>query len=178
MVGLLTRWRRAERTLARERGYLPSFDEVAAHLGLSDTQKGMVAKARCASQLKLESCLGDDEAPWSSRAAASSSDSVEDVLDQSEERAEVMKRMERLNERERLILSLRFGLTSEPPQTFREIGRRLGVTREWVRKIELRAMNKLVSAAAPAHGTASLCHDRPSGPPRRQESPRLLTAAC
>ena len=75
--------------------------------------------------------------------------------------------MERLDERERLVLSLRFGLASEPPQTFREIGRRLGVTREWVRKIELRAMSKLVAAAVPSYLPAAPSSGRPRGRPRR-----------
>jgi hypothetical protein len=38
---------------------------------------------------------------------------------------------------------LRYGLEGESPLTLKEIGRRLGVTREWVRKIEVRAMRKL-----------------------------------
>src|SRR5271165_586475 len=81
MVGLLTRWRRAERALTRERGCIPTFDEVAAPLGLTDTQKGMIAKARCASQLKLESSRGDDDGPWSSGASSCPGESVEEALD-------------------------------------------------------------------------------------------------
>src|SRR5207253_3748621 len=34
MIGLLTRWRRAERALGREAGRAPTFDEVASHLHL------------------------------------------------------------------------------------------------------------------------------------------------
>ena len=154
---------------------------MAAHLGLTETQKGLVAKARCASQLKLESSLGDDDAPWSSKAAASPGESVEEALDRREEHAEVLKRMERLDERERLILSLRFGLESEPPQTFREIGRRLGVTREWVRKIELRAMNKLVAATVPCYSPSSSRSAHPRGRPRRAiptEAMAATRSAC
>ena len=174
MIGLLTRWRRAERALSREQGCIPNFDEVAAHLGLTETQKDMVAKARCASQLKLESSLGDDEGPWTSNASASPGESVEDTLDRCDERTEVLKRMERLDERERLILSLRFGLSSEQPQTFREIGRRLGVTREWVRKIELRAMGKLVAATAPCSSPGAPRGGRPRGRPRRTSPPQAM----
>ena len=52
-------------------------------------------------------------------------------------------RMECLESRERTILSLRYGLDNEPPMTLKEIGDRLGVTREWVRKIEFKAIRKL-----------------------------------
>ena len=65
MFGLLTKWRRAERMLYRQHGCAPSFDEVAAYLGLTDNQKSMVAKARCASRLKLDSGIGEEEVIWS-----------------------------------------------------------------------------------------------------------------
>ena len=48
MIGLLLRWRCAERALSRERGCMPSFDEVAAHLGLTEAQKAW-RQARSAS---------------------------------------------------------------------------------------------------------------------------------
>ncbi len=51
--------------------------------------------------------------------------------------------MDRLEPRERAILALRYGLEGEQPLTLKEIGRRLGVTREWVRKIEMRALRKI-----------------------------------
>jgi RNA polymerase primary sigma factor len=46
MIGLLTRWRRAEQALHRERSSVPRFDDVALVLGLSETQKMLVANAR------------------------------------------------------------------------------------------------------------------------------------
>ena len=65
------------------------------------------------------------------------------ALEAEDERRILLSRLERLDDRERTILSLRYGLEGEPPLTLKEIGRRLGVTREWVRKIELRAVRKL-----------------------------------
>src|SRR5271169_3218364 len=53
MIGLLTKWRRAERTLYREWGRVPNFDELSSFLGLSETQKSLVAKAHLARNLKL-----------------------------------------------------------------------------------------------------------------------------
>jgi hypothetical protein len=38
---------------------------------------------------------------------------------------------------------LRFGLVDGEPLTLKEVGHRLGVTREWVRKLEIRAIAKL-----------------------------------
>jgi RNA polymerase primary sigma factor len=48
-----------------------------------------------------------------------------------------------LPERERKVLELRFGLTDDQPKTLREIGEVMGLSRERVRQIESRALNKL-----------------------------------
>jgi RNA polymerase primary sigma factor len=41
------------------------------------------------------------------------------------------------------VITLRYALEDETPLTLKEIGERLGITREWVRKIEIRALRKL-----------------------------------
>ncbi|QEH38473.1 RNA polymerase sigma factor SigA [Aquisphaera giovannonii] len=173
LYGLLAKFRRAERALCRERGRMPSFDEVAAHLGLSEVQKGMVDKARRAGQLKLESNLGDDGDSWSPDEAVDTSETPNIDLDRADERAEVLKRMGRLDDRERMVLQLRFGLEGNVPQTLTEIGRRMGVTREWVRKIEVRAVSKLAAAAAAPAGSAP-CSSAKASAPRR--GPRRIAA--
>ena len=48
-----------------------------------------------------------------------------------------------LPEREQRVLGLRFGLADDQPKTLREIGETLGLSRERVRQIESRALNKL-----------------------------------
>jgi RNA polymerase primary sigma factor len=48
-----------------------------------------------------------------------------------------------LPERERRVLNLRFGLTDDQPKTLREIGEIMELSRERVRQIESRALNKL-----------------------------------
>jgi len=142
MVGLLTRWRRAERMLCRETGRHPTFEEVASDLRLTETQKSLVAKARQAGQVKLESGLSADAGRWSPDEVIDRHEAPEAVLVSDDECATLLRRMDRLDARERAVLALRYGLGGERPLTLKEIGRRLGVTREWVRKIELRARGK------------------------------------
>ena len=48
-----------------------------------------------------------------------------------------------LNERERIVLKLRFGLDDAPPQTLEEIGRQFKTTRERIRQIEAKALIKM-----------------------------------
>jgi RNA polymerase primary sigma factor len=156
IVALLTKWRRAERTLSRERGCEPSFNEVASFLGLSDMQKTMVAKAHHALQLKLESTVAAESGRWLPVDSDSHYESPDASMNMSDERAILSSRMQRLDVRERTILTLRYGLGGTSPLTLKEISRRLNVTREWVRKIELRAVRKLADAAVENQGGDSI----------------------
>ena len=142
MVGLLTRWRRTERALACAAGGTPDFQEVASVLGLSAVQKELVSKARQAQscgQNTSEVIKVDRTAPAADKGVQSDDPAFVD----GEEWLILSQRLERLDDRERTILNLRYGLDGTEPLTLKEIGRRLGITREWVRKIEIRALRKL-----------------------------------
>jgi RNA polymerase primary sigma factor len=144
IVKLLTGWQRAERELSRQLGRAPGFEEVAAAMGLSDAQRTMVARALEARRLVPQG--GDDETPGTVRLAqVADQRPVDERLEVEEELAAMWRRMDRLDERERTVVSLRYGLEGEV-LTLKEIGRRIGVSREWVRKIELRALAKLRDA--------------------------------
>ncbi|QEH32909.1 RNA polymerase sigma factor SigA [Aquisphaera giovannonii] len=125
IYGLLAKCRRVERSLFRDRGRMPGLDEVATHLGLSETQVGMVEAARRARRIKLESGLGDDGGPWSPEEAVDGTGAPESDLERADEREEVLRRMGLLNDRERMVVTLRFGLEGHAPQTLAEIGRRM-----------------------------------------------------
>jgi len=171
MVGLLTKWRRAERALCREMGREPGFNEVASVLGLSETQKSLVAKACQARHLKLEGSIAVETGRRSVSEAADAYASPDALLEADDERRVLLDRMERLDTRERTVLALRYGLEGESPLTLKEIGRRLGLTREWVRKIELRAVRKL-DEERDAGETAGANRARPPRSARRLGSAR------
>ena len=57
------------------------------------------------------------------------------------------RRLERLPERERLIVERRFGLQGEP-QTLETVGRELGLTRERVRQLQVQALKQLETELA------------------------------
>ncbi len=70
---------------------------------------------------------------------------------------------ETLSDNEKMILSLRFGLDDKEPQTLDTIGRSFGVTRERIRQIEAKALEKLrtnIEATPPSAG--------PTNPPERR----------
>jgi RNA polymerase primary sigma factor len=181
MVGLMTRWRRAERVLCRELRRAPTFEEVANRLGLSPTQRTLVARAQQARQLKLESGMAGEANRWSPEEAIDGRDQPESALEAEDERARLLSRMDRLDDRERTILTLRYGLEGAAPQTLKEIGRRLGVTREWVRKIELRAVRKLddepAESQAPRRSARRLTR-RAMTPATRPRAQACAAAGC
>ena len=143
VLGLLGKWRKAERALGRELSREPSFNEVASHLGLSETQKLLMARAKRARHVKLESAVGRTVGRWSLVEPCDPYGPPEVAVECLEDKLLLRTRLECLDGKERIIVSLRFGLNDEIPMTLREIGDRLGVTREWVRRIELKAVRKL-----------------------------------
>ena len=56
------------------------------------------------------------------------------------------KGMSAISEREQLVLKLRYGLDEGVPMTLKEIGDRIGLTRERIRQIENEALKKLYEA--------------------------------
>lgn len=142
MVGLLTKWKRMERALSKEQGQAPTDEQIASALGISDAQRSLVNHARRANQLRLESASAEDTG-WSADATPDIRESLDSDIDKNDERRFILKRLDRLEDRERVIVTLRYGLEGEDPLTLKQVGSQLGVTREWVRKIEIRALEKL-----------------------------------
>jgi RNA polymerase primary sigma factor len=129
MVNLMRRWHRAEAELGPGAG----FDEVADGLGLTAAQRAMVADALRSRRLGGEA---GGEVAGGERPCG--------PAERADEAAGLRERMpERLDDRERAILSLRFGLGGGEPLTLKQVGERLGYSREYVRKLEVRAVAKL-----------------------------------
>ncbi len=159
MFGLLTRWRRIERSLARTLGREPLFDEVCDALDLTESQRAMVAHARRTRRIVSETAPSDPDGVQLANEAADPGQSVELDLETLEQIQVMRSRLDRLDPREHSVISLRFGLDGQPPRTLREVGAELGITREWVRKIEMRAVSKLGPEAprtGPSRGTPVL----------------------
>ena len=139
---LLARWRRSERLLCRKLGRTPTIDEVASLLCLGRNHKWILAQGFEAGRIQLEGGYGCESANRLAREARDRHAPIEEMLDAEEDLRVVLRRMEGLETRERSVLRCHFGLDGEG-LTFAEIGRRLGVTRECVRRIHVRALRKL-----------------------------------
>jgi RNA polymerase primary sigma factor len=133
---------RARRDLVQVLGRDPDPEEIGRRTGLSTDQvrqvMGIVAP------VSLENPAGE-------RDDASLGDFIEDPHAEAPAEAAIRallgRHLERvlhtLEDRERVILELRFGLLGEEPKTLEEVGRTFGVSRERIRQIESRAMAKL-----------------------------------
>lgn len=148
MIGLLNKWRKAERSMSRDLGRSPTFVEVADHLALSERQRSMVEDAWRAGRLKLEGSSAARDDYWSPDDSVDPSNGPAAEPEAEDDRTELIRRMDVLDERERMVLTCRYGLRGGEPLKLKEIGERLGCTREWVRKLEKRAIRKLAEAAA------------------------------
>jgi len=158
IVKLMAKWRKTERELCREFGFAPTAEQVAMVLGLTDSQLEMIAQAKRARSIQMEAGGGDDEGAWSPDELADAQGMPGTSLEADDERQILMRRLATLDERERAVVILRFGLQGEAPLTLREVGQRVGLTREWVRKIETRAVRKLGhSTTAEATSRTSKC---------------------
>jgi RNA polymerase primary sigma factor len=142
MGNLLTKWRRTALTLIRDEARMPDFEEVASLLGLSQVQKSLVHEALRAGHLKPEGRGGSEAADRLLNDVTDRRSPAEAKLQADDERDSLMRRMEVLDDRERTVVAWRYGLEGEH-LTLKEIGTRLGLCREWVRKIQLGAICKL-----------------------------------
>ncbi|HEX5173902.1 MAG TPA: sigma-70 family RNA polymerase sigma factor [Gaiellaceae bacterium] len=137
---------RARRQLAQKLNREPVLAELAKETQLTEERVRELLEL-VENPVSLETPVGDGESLYG--------DLIEDVHalaphEQSAEQArarELAGALESLNPRMRRVLSLRFGLDGEVPQTLEEVGAQLGITRERVRQLETRALRELRIAA-------------------------------
>ena len=100
------------------------------------------------SPVSLETPVGDDgENSLGDMVEDKSEPTPEEAMNMIAQKEEVQELLEKLNEREKKVIRLRYGLEDGKAHTLEEIGAELGVTRERVRQIEARAIEKLRKSA-------------------------------
>ncbi len=149
MVNLLTKWRRATAKLQDELGRMPTPEEVALSLRLSRKQLNIIRNCLDVNIFtpktdQSESSLPLGEMLIDGRAKAPNAEMID-----TDERRQVLDELDRMDQREATVLRMHFGLDDDHPKTLREIGERLGLTRERVRQIENEALSKLSESMQP-----------------------------
>jgi RNA polymerase primary sigma factor len=161
IVRLLTRWDRAEQFLCQEKKSRPSFDEVAEYLGLTESEQKLVQRAKDTCRVKHEGAIQAHQGEWSAEEAVDTYPLTDESIKIEEDREDLAARMRCLDERELRVLESRFGLGGESPLTLKEVGKDLGLTKEWIRIIEQRAIRKL-GATSSVHQSFSGIADVPA----------------
>jgi RNA polymerase primary sigma factor len=135
--------RRAERTLRGKLGRDPTDEEVAAEAKLPLEQLREVRQAARA-VTSLDRPVGEGDAVYGDLVASEHAPAPEEEVQVTLGRDALEKALAELPEREQEVLRLRYGLNGDvDPASLEEIGRRLGITRERVRQLEARALEKL-----------------------------------
>ncbi|MFD4552599.1 RNA polymerase sigma factor [Streptomyces sp. NPDC058466] len=143
VVELINRVVRVQRRMLQERGYEPTPEEVAGHLDLPSERVSEVLRL-AQEPVSLHAPVGEED-------DVALGDLIEDgdAASPVESAAFLLLRehleavLSTLGERERKVVQLRYGLADGRPRTLEEIGRIFGVTRERIRQIESKTLNKL-----------------------------------
>jgi RNA polymerase primary sigma factor len=144
MIETIGKLKRITRDLTNELNRSPSKEELAAKMGISLSKLRLVLKAT-QSTISLETPLHtkDETSKIGDFLVDESSESPDNRVSQENLVDEIEKILDTLRPRERDVLKLRFGLNDGNKRTLEEIGQLFGVSRERVRQIETRAINKL-----------------------------------
>src|SRR6476469_1247652 len=142
MVARMQKMNRAERTLWMELGRGPTLDEIANEASLPIEQAREV-RAAARAPASLDQPVGDQEDAVFGDFVAGDEPLPEESVEISLRSQALMTALHALPDRERQVLVLRYGLVDEEPKTLEEIGKRLGLTRERVRQIELESLRRL-----------------------------------
>jgi RNA polymerase primary sigma factor len=140
MAQLLTEWRRATAELQEDLGRPPTQEEVAAHMNLPRRKLNLIKKAIRIYNAAPQADPSEEGQTIDATVMDVRVKTPDETLIESDDVRQVLALLDRMGEREATVLRLRFGLDGGDPKTLKEIGERLGLTRERVRQIEREAL--------------------------------------
>ncbi len=144
IVERLQKMNRAERNLWTQLGREPTLDEIAAEASLP-IQQAREVRAAARAAASLDQPVGETDDAVLGDFVAGEGLLPEEQVELSLRSEALANALSALSDRERQVLVLRYGLSDYEPKTLEEIGRRLGLTRERVRQIEVETLRRLAT---------------------------------
>lgn len=142
MVETINKLSRIQRQLLQELGRDPTNEEIAEEMNV-DVEKVREVRKIAQEPVSLETPIGEEEdsnlGDFIEDDTAIAPDEAANFTMLREQLTEILST---LQDREREVLELRFGLTDGTPRTLEEVGKRFKVTRERIRQIEAKAIRK------------------------------------
>jgi RNA polymerase primary sigma factor len=143
MVETINKLVRIQRQLLQELGREPTPEEIGDRMGMPADRIREIQKIS-QEPVSLETPIGEEEDSQLGDFIEDSAAVVPpDAASFSMLQEQLGKVLDGLAERERKVISLRFGLEDGHPRTLEEVGREFGVTRERIRQIESKTLAKL-----------------------------------
>jgi RNA polymerase primary sigma factor len=149
MVEMVAHAKQAQAALRAETGREPTMDEVAERLSFDETRTKLLQHGLSAETTSIFddlSSAGQQEVSLAAILVNPDEERPDQVVFDRLELEALSGLLETIDEREAQVLALRFGLDDTAPMTLREIGKEMSLSRERVRQIEKRAMQKLKEA--------------------------------
>jgi RNA polymerase primary sigma factor len=146
VVDQVRRVMRARRVLTQKLNRDPLPHEIAKESGFEVKRVNELLDL-VEDPVSLETPVGDGDSIYGDMLEDVNSEQPDLVLAELLRGVELQLALDKLSDRMRHVLELRFGLAGATPKTLEEVGTELGVTRERVRQLESRALRELQAAA-------------------------------
>ena len=145
MVETIAKYKQVSRRLSQALGRDPQAEEIAVEMGVEPEKIYQIEKIN-QDTLSLENPVGSDDDEKSTLGDFIPDDKIPSPVQESSERIlseQVRGILNDLSPKERKILEMRHGLMDGIYHTLEEVGREFGVTRERIRQIEAKALEKI-----------------------------------
>ena len=155
MVELMTRFKMSTRKLEDELGRPPNLDELATHMEVPAKKVKIIKQALKAFNSPTQfggssRGGGEDEITMEATVADINMWTADDIMEHDDDLQNLEGLLDDIDQRAATILKLRYGLDGNDPLTLKEIGEKIGLTRERVRQIEHETLKRLQGSLTPS----------------------------